>query len=130
MRMCQAHWDRLRAAVKARGLWPLVARNGAEAMKRTVDELEGTADKATYDPLMNCVWMIYGRATQQGGLYLFTGDLCPICEAVKHSKIGGEDGYRDTAHVEEHWIDGPADAVLQFVRDDAELSALLEVITP
>lgn len=73
MKICAPHWEKLREAIKSRGLWPLVARNGQEAMQRTVDELEGTEDKATYDPLMNCVWMIYGKATEFGGLYLIHG---------------------------------------------------------
>ena len=130
MKICPEHWDKLREAIKARGLWPLVLRNGEEAAARAVAELEGKADKASYDPLMNCVWMIYGRATELGGLYLYTGDFCAICEAVKHSRIGGDDGFRDTQHVESHWIDGPADAVLEHVKADPELSAILAALNP
>ena len=52
MRFCVGHWSRLREAVEARGLLPLVARNGAEAIERIREELSGKASESTYDPLM------------------------------------------------------------------------------
>ena len=49
--------------------------------------------------------MIVGRALELGGLYLMTGDYCPVCEAMKHGQP------------ETHWIDGPSDAVLEMARE-------------
>lgn len=129
MRICPAHWGKLSDAIRSRGLWPLVARNGQEALQRAVDELEHKADKSSYDPLADCCWMIYGQALKMGGLYLMTGDYCPVCEAVKHAKLGTPDGFATTEQAEAHWIDGPANAVQAYVKEDPELSALLTALS-
>lgn len=112
MKFCQAHWDRLRTAIEIRGLGHLIAPSGAEAMERAAQELDGTATDATYDPLMAAHWMIVSRVTELGGLYLMTGDYCPICEAIK-----GHSQAMVSEQVEAHYIDGPADAVLAYCRD-------------
>lgn len=124
MKFCNRHWGALRAAIDERGLMPLVARNGAEAVERAKEELGGTATDASYDPLMGAHWMIVNRALESGGLYLMTGEICPVCEAIEHCNVG-EGGYRDKKHIEEDWIEGPADAALEFVRSKPELCALL-----
>ncbi len=51
MKICQAHWDRLRAAIKERGLEHLVAKDGATAMMHAVTELEGREAENDFDPL-------------------------------------------------------------------------------
>jgi hypothetical protein len=47
--------------------------------------------------------MISGEALKLGGLYLMTGDYCPLCEVEKHTG--------DTAA---NWINGCSDAVLEY----------------
>jgi hypothetical protein len=132
VKFCIPHWKRLRDAIESRGLMPLVARNGkeaAEALAVQMDDAPLDGKKASYDPLMDCTLMVYKRAMDLGGLYMLTGEKCPVCEAVKFSAYGeGEREFRDAAHVERHWIDGPADSVLQFVQQDPELSALLAAL--
>jgi hypothetical protein len=123
MELCAKHWASLRAAIETRGLMGLVAKDAPTAMQHAVDEVEGTADPKDYDPLASACWMIYGVALERGGLYLMSGDLCPICEAMKHTahlpkngEIIGVGEPVGEAFVESYWIDGPADTVLAECR--------------
>lgn len=128
MKFCQPHWDRLRAAIETRGLMPLVARDGREAIARLKDEIEGSADKATFDPLMAAHNMILARCTELLGLYLYSGDYCPVCEICKpgtYPEPAPESRWKSN---EDYFIDGPADAVLASVEGDPELSALLAAV--
>lgn len=124
MKFCQAHWDQLRDAIKTRGIWPLVARNGMEAAERFVEELEGKASDASWDPLMAAHWAIGGRATEILGLYIFGTEVCPVCEVLTvHDSKPCEHGCTHD-DVEKRWIEGPADAMLKHVRDTPVLLAL------
>ena len=99
MRICKSHWDKLRVAIRERGLEHLVAKSGQDAFENIKSELSGT--KPDYDPLMDCNNMIWSRGLECGGLRMLAGDLCPICEAVANGET------------ESFWIDGPADSALQ-----------------
>lgn len=110
MKFCQGHWDKLRAAIDQRGLTPLVAKDGRMAMQNTVLELEGRADEAQFDPLMNAHWMIVGRALDLGGMYLMGstpegGEYCPVCEVMKHPESCAEPVTAE--QIEDYWINGP-----------------------
>jgi hypothetical protein len=107
MKFCQPHWDRLRNAIKERGIDHLGAKTGEQVIEEMKADLEG--QKRPYDPLLDCHWMITCRAMELGGLYLMTqkedgSNYCPICEVIAH---GGD---------EDHWINGPADAALEECR--------------
>jgi hypothetical protein len=119
MQICEKHWAMVRAAIEARGLSHLVAKSGEQLMANTIAESKG--EDAPYDPLAAVNWMISGRALEQGGLYLMTGDYCPVCEVMKHTahipKAPGETEPAGEAWVERHWIDGPADAALAHCRE-------------
>lgn len=113
MQMCEKHWTMLREAIEARGLTPFIAKDGQEAMQQAIDQIEG--DDTHYDPLAASNWLITGRALEMGGLYLMSGDYCPVCEVMKHMSQtpivpGGPPA--GEAWVEKHWIEGPADAAL------------------
>lgn len=111
MQFCQPHWDKLRAAIAERGLSHRIAQDGRAAAGRMKAEFEGTATDRTYDPLMDAHNMIVARALELGGLYLMTGDYCPICEAVTHSP---KEVFPSVEDVERYWIDGPADSVKTY----------------
>jgi hypothetical protein len=114
MKMCQPHWNKLREAMKDRCIDYLGAKDGKQAADDAVEQLAGR--ETDYDPLMACNWMITGRALKMGGLYLMGAkedgsEYCPICEAIEHKPEDVE-----VAWVENYWIDGPADAVLEECR--------------
>lgn len=122
MRICQKHWDALRAALDARGIGHLGAKTDDDARRAIVTELEGRRDENDFDPLMSANWMIFSKALELGGLAAMGlnehgEQYCPVCLALKCCKVGGEDGFRDLAHVESHWIDGPADAMLAVAKE-------------
>jgi hypothetical protein len=102
MKFCQPHWEKLREAVKARGMDQLVAKGGPEAIRRTVSEIEDGPTPANFDPLMRLHWMIAGRVMEQIP-YIITGDYCPMCEAGKHCE--------NCRAVVEAWPESAADAV-------------------
>jgi hypothetical protein len=124
MRICQPHWDKLRTAIKNRGLSHLGAKSGEEAITDAVTELKGgTPD---YDPLMSCHWMITSQALKMGGLYLMGAkpdgtEYCPICEAVAH--MNPPEGMTKEQQ-ELSWINGPADAALEECRRLGIVSAI------
>ena len=111
MKICPDHWTKLREAVKARGLWQYVAKDGHAAMQNIVLELEGREREAYFDPLMHAHNMIWSAALERCGLALMMGDKCPVCEGIAFNLALPDNTY--TPDAEEHyWIDGPADAVL------------------
>lgn len=114
MKFCQPHWDALRAAIESRGLGHLVAANGRDVFARMVAELEGRSDVDDFDPLMGAHNLIISKVMQGGGLYLMTGDYCPVCEFCKHVPPPPA-GHRYPTN-EAYMIDGPADAMLEEAR--------------
>jgi hypothetical protein len=115
MRICKEHWAKIRAAIKERDIAHLGAKSGEEAMEDVKADLDGR--ERDYDPLMDCNWMINGRALTEGGLYLMTAKedgshFCPICEAIAHKPADAE-----VQWVEDYWIQGPADAALKECQD-------------
>lgn len=104
MNMCQVHWDKLREAIRSRGLYRFVAPDGAVAARRAVD--------GAFDPLMNAGMAIFTHAMDKVGLHLMApgGDgtpPCPLCFLKAQCP--------DTAHPKgecpyfETWIDRAAD---------------------
>ena len=76
MKMCQPHWDALKAEVHRLGMGHLICEDGAEAAQRAVDGND--------DPLMRCYWMITNRALEAIGLPLLVvgpngEEPCPQC---------------------------------------------------
>lgn len=109
MRFCDAHWAKLRAAIKDRGLEHLVAKTAEQVIESMKADLQ--REERPYDPLMDCHWMIVNKALQVGGLYLMGkkedgSDYCPVCEGISHE--AGDEAF---------WIIGPADAVLEHCRE-------------
>jgi hypothetical protein len=113
MRICQDHWDKLRGALKERGIDHLGAQSGVELMENIKTTFDG--GQPNYDPLIDCNNMIWSRGLEMGGLYLMNtkedgSSYCPICEAIVY-----QPSYTREDH-ERYWIDGPADAALAHCR--------------
>ncbi len=100
LRICQKHWDALKAAIKKRGLDHTIAQSGEAAVARLKEEAEGKRDPQTFDALMACNNMIFAEALKRAGMSVFAGEepKCPICEALQQAEL--------------FWIEGPADAAL------------------
>jgi hypothetical protein len=83
MQFCQPHWDRLRAEIEANGLAHMVL-TGEVVFQQTVDAIEGKGqENAAFDPLMamhNKIVEKFVEPLGADGLYIFTGDYCPLCE--------------------------------------------------
>lgn len=91
MKMCQPHWDRLRQAIKSRGLFDLCPLSGEEASKRMESAMNGPITLDNFDPLMGAHNNILSAAMQKieqvGGnpLAMFAENpehpewQCPIC---------------------------------------------------
>jgi hypothetical protein len=91
MKMCQPHWDALRAAIEERGLMGFVANSGQAAINKVVDDLEGAPEKQTFEPLMAANMAIWNNTMSACAQYnanplaMMSADPdhpereCPIC---------------------------------------------------
>lgn len=122
MKICEDHWTKLKKALEDRKILHRAAANGEKATEELRRQIDGTATPETYDPLMDCANMVYAQGLNAGGLYLLNGDYCPVCEALKHCPrdAEGPDGeiFADEEAIEKFWIDGPADAALQYCQEN------------
>jgi hypothetical protein len=85
MKFCQPHWDKMRAAVDARGMTPLLADSGEEMatrLERQISDGETTIDN--FDPLMDMHWAILNNTDPR--VLLMPGDVCPLCHANEMHK--------------------------------------------
>ncbi len=125
MQFCQPHWNILKEMVISKGMGELIAKSGEELKARVVEELEGTATSATYDPLMAAYWSILGKALELGGIYLMfdkPGDgceYCPLCEVeIQGVKVENKVG------LAAEWMEGCTDAILVHCREQGLLPRL------
>lgn len=113
MQMCQPHWEQMKQAVKDRGMWHLVARDGKEAVDAAVRQLEGEENASDWDPLMAMNWNFFSAALEYGGLGVMGEDengnqYCPLCLAKNHGEV---------PEMDKMWVDGCADAMLGHARE-------------
>lgn len=112
------HWNDLREAIKERGLWHLVSKNGEEAIKSVTNQIEGKEHH--YDPLMAGNFAIWSNALDAGGLYLMGKDengneYCPLCELDKHTNCDPKASVK--------WITGCADEQLKICQEKGLVSS-------
>jgi hypothetical protein len=111
VRLCLPHWDRLKAAIAARGLAPLVPATNEEAAARLEScERAGTTAE-NFDPLMAAYGTILGNVVHNSSLTVLLQDeeCCPLCylnvihaEACKDPDCPYAKGF-------DIWIDRAAD---------------------
>lgn len=109
MKICQSHWDKLKAKVREAGMWHLVSADAQSAIERLKKELR--EEETVFDPLMACNNLISGHAIQAGGLYIMGrnedgSEYCPLCEVDKNKTLLGEDS--------DAWIDHATEACLRY----------------
>lgn len=128
MKFCQPHWDSLKAAIIARGLGDMIARDGKEAARQMAGHMKG--DKVTlenFDPLMSAHWMILGNAVEMikrvGGdiVPLMTEEKCPICFlnnlSEEHDKVCVDPNCKKVkGQTFDDWIDKAADGAAEAAK--------------
>ena len=107
MRICQEHWDQLRAIIASKGLDQFVSKDGEEAVQRLKD---GGVDS---DPLIMANAMISFAAIESFGMGAM-GDHCPLC-LVKEA--AGDDEAHD-------WLDGCTDAIYNRYKEEGKLGSI------
>lgn len=100
MNWCQPHWNKLRAAIDARGLSKFVP--DAEGAKRNI-EAEIAGEEPDFDPLLGSWAAINGYMAKSPGL---RGRIlmCPCC-------ILEQDGQPELV---DNWINGCTDSALEY----------------
>jgi hypothetical protein len=76
LRFCQPHWEKMKAAVEARGLSSLVAESGLSAATNMISEITEGQTIDNFDPLMAVHWIMLGNIQEklgQAALYLYAG---------------------------------------------------------
>jgi hypothetical protein len=120
VKFCQPHWEAMRAAVDARGMSHLVARDGHEAIENEVLRLRGDTSPQTWDPLMAAHWAIAERVINRIGhsqgpaaaLSALGGeDFCPLCEVQKSFDSWDPAKRPPEAHDAQGWVDDCMDAM-------------------
>lgn len=132
MKFCQHHWDALKQAIKSRGLFDLVARDGHEALEQAVGELKGEPKTLkNFDPLMSAHWQIVNNAMETLGaiganpLALMASDPdhpeceCPICYlnylSEEHDRTCTEPTCTKKKGLRfDDWIQKAADGALEY----------------
>ena len=104
MNWCKPHWDRLREAIKLRGLAHLGAQTTTELAENLEKEFNGKS--AEFDPLTGCFWAINYRMLQDVGFYAM--GRCPLCILV-------EDGQPELV---DNWVNGSTDQALDYAREN------------
>jgi hypothetical protein len=84
VKICQPHWDKLRAAIAEAGMDGLVAKDGDQSAAQLVSGLENGSKKENFDPLMASHNMIVSNALRVRGLEILNpnadgSDRCPLC---------------------------------------------------
>jgi hypothetical protein len=116
MKICQMHWDKLRAAIEDRGLMQFVAKSGEKAAKQIVQQLEGDNSNSTYDPLMAANFAIWSNALAAFGIGMMNADApCPLCLMDDHKKTCTKPGCE--AQGGDDWIRFAADGQLEEARE-------------
>ena len=106
MNWCKPHWDKLREAIKVRGLDKFGAQDGKQALEEIASQIEG--EEESFDPLigswsrinMNMAESLQRLGRGQEVLLL----KCPLCILV-------EDGQPELV---ERWIDGCTDGAKRY----------------
>lgn len=104
MKLCGGCWDKLREAIKERGLWKYVSEHRYEANAKIKAQLEGKPESETFDPLLEANLSICNNAIQVGGLAMMQPpkegeqEICPICTLKVPEWIGyAADGMKKEA---------------------------------
>jgi hypothetical protein len=80
MKICQQHWNTLRAKIEASPYAWMISSSRAEAVERAAKDIEDKLEPQNFDPLMACNIIVWTHAIKVGGLRMMQYDGCPICK--------------------------------------------------
>lgn len=116
MKMCQPHWEQLRADVSKYGLDHLIAPDGKAAAEMITRQLEGTDGPLDFDPLMNANNQLWSMSLDVIGLRMMVtkedgSDPCPACELRDYNWVEGA-AYQSRLYAEKNGLllDAPGPA--------------------
>lgn len=117
MKLCTPHWEKLKEAIRARGLWQFVATKGEQVAAKVQAEVERGPGASTFEPLLAANMAIFSNALGLAGMSLMANEedgseRCPICflqrwhdseckESGCPTAVGGSKSF-------ENWIDAAA----------------------
>jgi len=105
VKICEAHLEKVKQAIKSHGLWDFVSEDAEEYLKREKALIKGgKLSVKNFDPLGVMTGAIALNAVLWGGLKLALSDGCPLCEV------------EDDA---DHWIEqsvGVAETLLEAAK--------------
>lgn len=84
--MCQPHWEKLKDAIKARGLYRFTAADGATL----VEQVTRPDARASFEPLMGAHLAILQNALAVN-LSAVLGEGCPLCFLIENCACGKPD---------------------------------------
>lgn len=94
MRMCQLHWDALKAAISERGLGRFVAQSGQVVINRLTTEAQ--TPQESFEPLMGASLAILSNALRRVGVEVMRQNddgthRCPMCYLIDTCPCGRSD---------------------------------------
>lgn len=112
--MCADHWEKLKDAIKARGIYHLV-KDAKGVHAEVVEAVEKGENTSTPDPLFAAHNMIVSNCLNVAGLEIMQpnadgSERCPLCYLLKNCPCGEE-----AACPFNTWIDRAADGALALV---------------
>lgn len=106
MKMCQSHWEEIKAKLTEFGLYHLVPEGGEAAVKKMASMIQEGPNKDNFDPLMMAHNAIVSKCLEVAGPQVLLNDGCPLCHIIDNCGCTlGED-----CHFK-HWTDGATHAV-------------------
>lgn len=105
MKICQQHWDKLRAKINEAGLGKFGANSGEQVVEIIKQHIHG--DGSSFDPLLNANFAIWGNFLSLVGIRaLSPDDTCPLCYLDEFKKNGCGDPTCTKYHEDgDDWIE-------------------------
>lgn len=92
MQICLPHYDKLKTAIKVRGMWDMVGGSKQAMADKFTAAIDGPKEVEHFDPLLAANNMIWSVGMKCFGLGLMQPDehgnhRCPVCEAEKRGAM-------------------------------------------
>jgi hypothetical protein len=116
MKFCQTHWGKLRDAIDARGLTPLISIGGKSAAEKMISACTEGPSLDNFDPLLGAHNKIVEHAMSAGGLAVILQEGCPLCFLKEQHELHCT--IPNCTQDFEKWIDYAADGAKEYVENE------------